>query len=953
MKSSFVSLLFLIFCVPILGFGQNPLGAPLVINYGKMVFQGGSRTWAMQQGADGIMYFGNNEGLLSFDGKYWSKYKLPNQTIVRSIHVHADGRIFVGGQGEFGFFAKDNRNQLVYTSLVSLLPDQNSQFADIWHTLAHNNAIYFMSSRYIFCYRADRITVHAAPSEWEFMQVVHGQLYAQDRENGLLALRQNHWHVIAAAATFEGNKIAAMLELPKATVLIGLQNNQQYMLQHDKITAVPKVPHYPLYTPSLAKIDHQKYVVATATEGVQIRRFEDNHLLERIGVNEGLNNKNVSAVFVDQQQNIWVAIDNAISVISYGGGVRYLRPNREYEVTGYSVRVFDQHLYLSSSNGVYVAPLDKQYADQSQSPGEFRLVKGSDNGEAWRLDEINGRLLLSHNSGVYQIIQDQARKISSGVGSWMSLPLSTAYPVHHALVGTYQGFDLLHYNDSGFSLKRRLKGTFDSFRFVQRDDDDQIWASHPYRGIYKVHLNRDTTAYETTLLTEADGLPSTYQNYVFRIGGRIVFATERGVYEYNHDLQRFQPSEFLSIFHGIPVKYLVEDKQGNIWFVSGGRVGVARFNPTANSYKRMYFPEIEGLHTSGFENIYPYDQQNIYIGSEKGAIHINLQKYHENQSKPKVILSKAQSVGAEDSLQIGGYSPENVRVLPAQLNSFHFRFASPNFGVHQNITYSYFLEGYDKDWSQWSTSTEKDYTNLPAGNYEFHVKAMNNFNAESEVVTFYFKIMPPWYKSTAAYLGYALLLAFATFGLDSFQRKKWKEQKQKFDKEMEQLRYIHQLEVEKNEKEIVKLQNEKLQAEVQIKTKELASTSMQLMENTDALGRLKLELSKLSSVDENTDFKRITSLLKDVENNTAHWDQFAAHFDELNDGFFSRLKKKHPRLSRNDLKVCAYLRLNFTSKQIAQLQSISVRGVEIHRYRLRKKLNIPTEVSLFEYMESI
>src|SRR5690606_12305770 len=117
-------------------------------------------------------------------------------------------------------------------------------------------------------------------------------------------------------------------------------------------------------------------------------------------------------------------------------------------------------------------------------------------------------------------------------------------------------------------------------------------------------------------------------------------------------------------------------------------------------------------------------------------------------------------------------------------------------------------------------------------------------------------------------------------------------------------------------------------------TKELVSTSTLLIKNTDDLGRLKLELSKLSTADVNTEFKRITSLLKDVENNTAHWDQFAAHFDELNDGFFSRLKKKHPRLSRNDLKVCAYLRLNFTSKQIAQLQSISVRGVEIHRYRL-------------------
>lgn len=170
---------------------------------------------------------------------------------------------------------------------------------------------------------------------------------------------------------------------------------------------------------------------------------------------------------------------------------------------------------------------------------------------------------------------------------------------------------------------------------------------------------------------------------------------------------------------------------------------------------------------------------------------------------------------------------------------------------------------------------------------------------------------------------------------------------------MEQMRYIHQLEIEKNEKEIVKLQNEKLENEVASKTKELASTSMQLMENTGALTKLRVELLKLETSGESSELRRITSLIKEVENNTAHWDQFASHFDELNDGFFNRLKSSHPSLSRNDLKVCAYLRLHFSTKQIAQLQSISARGVEIHRYRLRKKLGIGTEQSLGDYLGQI
>lgn len=943
----------LFFCVYTNALAQNPLGAPMVINYGKIVFQGGSRTWTMQQDGEGVMYFGNNEGMLTFNGRYWKKYKLPNQTIVRSIHIGSDARTYVGGQGEFGYFEKGLDNELTYTSLVTLVPEPNRQFADIWHTLAHENGVYFLSSRYVFCYRSGRITVHPAPSEWEFLQRVHGRLYAQDRENGLLSLRQNHWHAVAEGDVFNGNKIAAMLELSGDSVLIGLQNDQQFILRDEHIVRKQPLQEFQLYTPSMAKVDDQKYVVATATEGVQVRAIHNNQIVERIGLNEGLNNKNVSAVFVDRQQNIWAAIDNAIAVISYGGGIRYLRPNREYEVTGYSVRIFGQNIYLSSSNGVYTAPIDRAYSDQAQSPGAFRLVQGSDNGEAWRLDELNGQLLLSHNNGVFRIANDKAVQISSGVGSWLCLPASNTYPLRKALVGTYQGLDLLHFDGNDFSLERRLNGTFDSYRFVERDDKNRIWASHPYRGIYQIRLHSDTSTYDTRLYTQTDGLPSSYQNYVFQVGGRTVFATERGIYEFNDTLHRFQPSVFLNVFNDLSLKYMVEDKQGHIWFISGNRVGVAQLSPETNAYRILYFPEIEGLHTSGFENIYPYDENNVYVGSEKGAIHINLEKYHRNRLKPQVILSTAQSMGAQDSLQTDGYSADNMRILPARINSFHFEYASPNFGIHQHVTFSFYLEGYDTGWSPWSNSTEKDYTNLPAGSYKFHVKAKNNLNDQSEIDTFYFKILPPWYRSPLAYLCYALLLTLGILLFLRYQRKKWLQQQQKFEKEMEQMRYIHQLEVEKNEKEIVKLQNEKLQIEVQNKTKELASTSMQLMENTDALSKLKIELSKLSFVDEHTDFKRVTSLLKDVENNTAHWDQFAAHFDELNDGFFSRLKTKHADLSRNDLKVCAYLRLNFTSKQIAQLQSISVRGVEIHRYRLRKKLSLPTEVSLFEYMESV
>jgi len=107
-------------------------------------------------------------------------------------------------------------------------------------------------------------------------------------------------------------------------------------------------------------------------------------------------------------------------------------------------------------------------------------------------------------------------------------------------------------------------------------------------------------------------LPSSYQNYVFKVGQQIVFATQNGLYEYDDIKNTFFTSSDLKVFKDIPIKYLMEDNQGNIWFCSEKKVGVAQLHKSSNTYEIIYFPEIEGMNTSGFENIYSYDDQNVY-----------------------------------------------------------------------------------------------------------------------------------------------------------------------------------------------------------------------------------------------------------------------------------------------------------------------------------------------------
>lgn len=329
-------------------------------------------------------------------------------------------------------------------------------------------------------------------------------------------------------------------------------------------------------------------------------------------------------------------------------------------------------------------------------------------------------------------------------------------------------------------------------------------------------------------------------------------------------------------------------------------------------------------------------------------------KYRNNRLPLTVILGSIRAMGDKDSIVYGGFGQPVASELPSSFNAFHFEFSSPAYGLTGMIEYSYQLVGFDNSWSNWSTKTEKDYTNLTHGQYTFRVKARNNLGQESTPVTYTFTVLPPWYLSMYAYLLYLALLGCGLYLLVRWQRHKLLKQRLQFEEKQRQLEILHQLEIEQSEKAIIQLQNEKLAAEVKYKNKELADTSLHLVERTDALTKVKEELQKLyKSSDGNIGLKKALQMVSDMEKNHESWDRFAARFDEINNDFLKKIRERYPVLTSNDLKLCAYLQLNMTSKEIAQLLNISLRGVEIGRYRLRKKLQLPTEKSITDFLHEI
>jgi DNA-binding CsgD family transcriptional regulator len=268
------------------------------------------------------------------------------------------------------------------------------------------------------------------------------------------------------------------------------------------------------------------------------------------------------------------------------------------------------------------------------------------------------------------------------------------------------------------------------------------------------------------------------------------------------------------------------------------------------------------------------------------------------------------------------------------------------------------LEGLDEEFSDWTFSTEVQYNNLEHGPYTFVVQTKVGGKIQESEARFSFQIETPWFKTKLFQIVSLSLISSLIIVSFLFQRKR-------FETEKSEMKSLHQEVVDekiqlvqKTEKEIIQLKNEKLQSEIQYKTNELASTTMHLVQKQELLSGIE---SGLQKVVKNKDIpawqrKEITSIIHMLQQDARiddDWEKFSAYFDEVHGYFLQRIKEKYPQLSLNDHKLCAYLRMNLSSKEIASLLNISIRGVEGARYRLRKKLGLPENTNLAEFMQQI
>jgi len=666
---------------------------------------------------------------------------------------------------------------------------------------------------------------------------------------------------------------------------------------------------------------------------------------------DGLLRNSILGVYLDKSMNLWLGLDNGINLVQINSPFRKIYPDESLRGTAYDIQVREDEIYFATSNGLYHAPWKEYYPPGPKQ--NFQLIENS-KGLTWGLDLLDEKLILSDNRGASLISTSGASRFYEGTGFWKFEALKSRPGI--SIAGNYQG--LAFFNNEGEELQylSHLDGFSESSRFLEQDDRGNVWIAHPYRGIFRIDLGDPLQSSTVHQYGEKDGLSSDLDNHLFRIEDEIVFCSSKGSFLFDYEEERFLPFEkFNNIFgDSVKIRRLKALPNGDIWYISQNDFGLLKITDRGveKEVHKEEFPHIEPLLNKGFEQIYAHNDRHVFITSEEGFI---LYDYHNAQSSPSffsALVREVKITGEQEGILFGGATQsgfgeeqEEKIELSSDQNALKFSFSSTDYLAPLEVSYRFKLEGFDKDWNPWQAENTKEYTNLPPSSYTFVLEARKPNGELSDAVRYAFQIHPPWYASRIAYLIYALILFAAIY----FYLKR---QNQKY----QSLQEDHEQEIEASKKTIGKLREEQIQKELEFKKRELVSTTMHVLQKNELLERIKTDLQDIRRKSKDSpiskDLKKLIQMLQQDSMLDKGWEQFLLHFNEVNKDFFREIKSTYPDLTPKDLKLCAYMRMNLSTKEMASLLNVTVRGIEASRYRLRKKFELDSAQNLTEFLMS-
>ncbi|MDE6247676.1 MAG: hypothetical protein K2M41_07535 [Muribaculaceae bacterium] len=941
----------------IFALNTSAMGNLQIRSFTPEIYNGASQNWAIAQDSIGRIYVGNPHGVLTFDGIRWNRIFPANYSTVRSLlYDNSSKRLYAGCSEDFGYFSpEESTGELTYTSLLSSLGNEKPQFSEVWNILKGDSTVWFQTDNHIIEYRGEKSRSIKFDHRITTSNYLAGRLYIALEDQSILTYSNGRIIPLKGADILRGVNICAILPFANNKLLIATREKGLYLYSDSNIE--PLNTDFSSYLEKnllfCASVQGDYFAFGTISGGAIVKNFRtgETHYVNK---NSGLQDNTILKAEFDYNNNLWLCLDNGLDYVLLNSPLRNLAGATDAIGAGYAALLNGSNILLGTNQGLFSTPFPPQRGpEQKQMNREVA-------GQIWSLIQIGNDIMIAADAGLW-VKNNGIYKVADIPGTHKVAKLKSP---DKAIAACYDGFHLIRkvgnrWEDGGIITGN--KGITGAFSI---DNKNNIWVNHWLKGIYRLHYDHNTNTFSSvSLYSTANGLPDNSGNSVDILNGAPAISTRSAFYTWDPstdsivkftlldtNLEKSQ-GEAIKIFNDSLLLLLASRSLRITDIDAFGKMryrSVPLFSPT-------------GHIIPGFEEMMPIASNRIIIGNNKGFWICDTDKETNLPPFPAVYVNNV--IANTDSLIYRANMTGKINGIriPYSLNSLRFELGTNILSIlPSSLKCSTKLENYEEEWGPYNSIFSREYTKLHEGKYRLMIRLSTGADNEIIETSFDFEVLPPWYRTIWAKIVYFILLCGAAYFIYTiaiqWKRRAESRVEQRKEEELEKIRKDAHAEALRKDYEIATLKSEQLEIDVKHKSGELSAATMNLIRKNEILNLLADRIKIISQSPDMTpeirkDLARLITAINENISNDDVWDDFKTNFDIVYNNFTTRLHNEFPTLTVGDLRLCCYIKMGLSSKEVAPLINISIKSVEMARYRVRRKLGLTAgDASLTEYI---
>jgi class 3 adenylate cyclase len=761
-------------------------GFPFVQNYPPKVYGYESQNFSVSQDNNGFIFVSNVSGILQYNGAKWKL--IPAQGIPKLVSGD-NGCVYAGLHEDFGILKRNQKNQFVFQSLVKN-DGLKEKIGDVSSLISYKNEILFVGkSSNLYSYNGRSIKVIDSVSNTINLFKINNKLFVFKEPGGLYQYANGEM-ILWLSSKSLNNKIIEILLPYHDKFLLKFQSEKQFYILTNGGELLPfsnKIENYleeHQYSCSLLSND-SVYVFGTTRGGIIGMNYNGDELFE-LSTDNLLINDNINALFLDKWNNLWLALNNGLARVELSSSFTYFNSINGVKGGVSDICRYNKNIYIATTQGVRYLD-NTNFLRQTIHGNMFNILSGIQEDCNKMLPTPYGLLISTDHGLFFQDLNSKIHLFENSIVFEDFFPLDSL--CKKTLVCSGSGLSLIQFEHNVPTVMPLELGFTDHTRTVAKDIDNTFWLGTDYNGIY--HINYEPVNNKCSLIkhyksVNISGSSGWIDVYSTSIG--VLFSSQKGLFRLNKNTQVFEKDTFFIKQPNRWVFPLKEDSYQNIWFSSGSE-GVYE-KETAVAYLKKDFSyhilkdPFRIIKDYTIESIFADKNAVTWFGTFDGLIRFDAKKL--SQDTNKLVLFISGITAGKDTLNekdiLNGLNFDSSAPMIAYKNhNILFEFISPYYDGATNIQYQFYLEGFDKQWSDWTNTNIKEYTNLFEGSYIFHVKAKNLYGIISNEIKFSFVIKPPIYRTWFAYLFYIILIISLVIMIYQFRAYNFAQEKHKLE----------------------------------------------------------------------------------------------------------------------------------------------------------------------------